>query len=55
VRLGLEAYHRQDDLDLAEALPYLQDMLMKCFGTDDAREGMTAFLEKRPPVWWGRS
>jgi len=54
VRLGLEAYHRQDDLSVSEALPYLSDMLMKCFGTDDAREGMTAFLEKREPVWWGR-
>ncbi len=54
VRLGLEAYHRQDDLTVPEALPYLSDMLMKCFGTDDAREGMTAFLEKRDPVWWGR-
>jgi enoyl-CoA hydratase/carnithine racemase len=55
VRLGLEAYHRQDDLTAAEALPYLSDMLMKCFGTDDAHEGMSAFLEKREPVWWGRS
>ena len=55
VRLGLEAYHRQDDLSVSEALPYLSDMLMKCFGTDDAREGLTAFLQKRKPTWPGRS
>jgi enoyl-CoA hydratase len=24
------------------------------FGSDDAREGATAFVEKRPPVWRGR-
>lgn len=51
VKLGLEAMTEQDGKRLEEALPYLQTMLGRCFGTADAREGMMAFLEKRKPVW----
>jgi enoyl-CoA hydratase/carnithine racemase len=54
VRLGLEAFAAEDDLDLEEALPLLRDRLAQCLGTDDAREGLMAFLEKRKPAWKGR-
>jgi len=52
--LGLEAFHEQDTRRLEEALPYLQEMLMRCFATEDAREGLMAFMQKREPVWKGR-
>jgi len=52
--LGLRAFAQQDDMDLAAALPLLRDRLAECLATEDAREGLTAFLEKRPPVWQGR-
>lgn len=53
--LGLEAFYAQDDMDFAAALPYLNGMLMKCLSTEDAREGLMAFMAKRDPVWPGRS
>jgi enoyl-CoA hydratase/carnithine racemase len=54
VGLGLRAFAEQDDLALEKALPLLRDKLGEILSTDDAREGLTAFLEKRPPVWKGR-
>jgi enoyl-CoA hydratase/carnithine racemase len=54
VRLGLRAFAAQDDLDLEHALPLLRERLAECLATDDAREGLMAFLEKRPPQWTGR-
>jgi enoyl-CoA hydratase/carnithine racemase len=54
VRLGLEAFAEQADLDLEPALSLLRERLGQCLATDDAREGLTAFLEKRRPQWTGR-
>ena len=54
VKLGLEAIAAQDDVDLETALPLLRERLGACLATEDAREGLMAFLEKREPVWKGR-
>jgi enoyl-CoA hydratase/carnithine racemase len=54
VRLGLEALAAQEDLDLERALPLLRERLGACLATEDAREGLLAFVEKRSPVWKGR-
>jgi len=54
IELGLEAFADQDDMALAEALPLLRDRLAACLATEDAQEGLMAFLQKRDPVWKGR-
>ena len=35
----------------ADALPFTADLLAKLRASQEAKEGMTAFLEKRPPSW----
>jgi len=54
LKLGLEALSASEELTLDEKLPFLHERLFAALGTDDAREGMRAFLEKRPPKWTGR-
>jgi enoyl-CoA hydratase/carnithine racemase len=52
--LGKEAFYRALDLPHAEGLAELRDLLTIVARSDDAQEGITAFLEKRPPRWQGR-
>jgi enoyl-CoA hydratase/carnithine racemase len=54
VRLGLRAFAAQEDKDLVEAMPMLRQRFAECLNTDDAREGLLAFLEKRAPTWRGK-
>jgi enoyl-CoA hydratase/carnithine racemase len=51
IELGLSAIHEVDGLSFDEKLPALAQRLIECLATEDAREGVTAFLEKRAPKW----
>jgi enoyl-CoA hydratase/carnithine racemase len=51
MQLGLAAYVAQDAMDFDDALPYLRKQLDACLTSPDAKEGITAFLEKREPNW----
>lgn len=53
-RYALEAIRRGIAMSLAEGLEYEATLFGLCAATDDMREGMTAFLEKRPARFTGR-
>jgi enoyl-CoA hydratase/carnithine racemase len=54
IRLGLEAYDNLKSIPPAEAHTYLKQMLSLAIQTEDAAEGMKAFIEKRKAVWTGK-
>jgi enoyl-CoA hydratase/carnithine racemase len=47
--------HEGLDLPLVVALTHEQDTTADLIGTEDAHEGIAAFVEKRPPRFPGRS
>jgi enoyl-CoA hydratase/carnithine racemase len=54
MRLGKDAIFRQQDMAFADALEFLHAQLTLALSTEDIKEGVSAFFEKREPVWKGR-
>jgi enoyl-CoA hydratase/carnithine racemase len=53
IKLGKDALRRTQDVPLDEALEFLREQLTVALATDDAGEGVAAFLERREPRWSG--
>jgi enoyl-CoA hydratase len=51
LRLGKEALWQLGSRSLEEDLEFLESALAGVMSTADSKEGIRAFLEKRPPVW----
>jgi enoyl-CoA hydratase/carnithine racemase len=51
MRLGKDAINATRDMSLPDALEALRSQLALAFTTEDIVEGVTAFQEKRKPVW----
>jgi enoyl-CoA hydratase/carnithine racemase len=54
IKHGLEAIFAEDRRRMEDSLPILRDKLGVLLGTEDAREGLMAFMQKRSPEWKGR-
>lgn len=53
IQCGRKAFAAVEGKSLDEALDYLCEELRRVASTEDAREGLTAFVQKREPVWKG--
>jgi len=51
IKIGKEAFYKQLELPLRKAYSYTSKMMTKNMMAMDAKEGISAFLEKRKPIW----
>ena len=54
IALGKKMFYRQLTMDLAGAYDYASETMACNMDSEDAREGIDAFIQKRQPQWKGR-
>ncbi len=51
LQIGKQAFYRQRELPLADAYEFCSEVMVGNMLTDDAQEGIDAFIHKRKPEW----
>jgi enoyl-CoA hydratase/carnithine racemase len=51
LRIAKKAFYTAADMDYYKAFDYMNEAFARLCATDDAKEGIRAFLEKRTPEW----
>lgn len=51
VQISKKAFYTAEDMDYYRAFQYMNEAFARLCTTEDAKEGVAAFLEKRDPVW----
>jgi enoyl-CoA hydratase len=54
LRMAKSAVRAAAEMPLSAGLAYETELFVTCFASDDKREGVAAFLEKRPAAFTGR-
>jgi len=51
IKIGKEAFYKQLEMSLEEAYKYTSEVMSENMMALDAKEGISAFIEKRKPIW----
>ena len=51
IKIGKKAFYKQLEMPLEKAYKYTSRIMSENMMTFDAKEGISAFLEKRNPIW----
>ena len=51
LQIAKSAFYNSEDMDYEKQFAYMNEAFARLCTTDDAKEGVKAFFEKRPPEW----